>query len=215
MNGSGALTKTGAGTLALGNAANTHTGPVTLSAGTLLVQGLLPSASVTVNSGALLGGGGTLSGFVTVAAGGTLSPGNSVGTLNTGSIDMVGTLLSDIDLAGGGADLLNVTGSFNLNPASTLTLALANLPTGTFTGTYLLVANDGSDAISGSFGSILGLPAGYTASVNYAFSGVDSLGRTGTGNDLAVTISAVPEPATYALMAGGVLVLSLRRLRRA
>ena len=82
-------------------------------------------------------------------------------------------------------------------------LSLSNLPVAGVDGTYLLVANDGSDAINGTFASIIGLPGGFSATVNYAFSGTDSLGRTGDGNDLAVHV--VPEPA----------ILCVARARRA
>ena len=71
-------------------------------------------------------------------------------------------------------------------------LSLSNLPVAGVDGTYLLVANDGSDAINGTFASIIGLPGGFSATVDYAFNGTDSLGRTGNGNDLAVHV--VPEP---------------------
>jgi len=81
------------------------------------------------------------------------------------------------------------------------------LPDGAFTGTYLLIANDGMDFVNGTFGSITGVPAGYIVSVDYGFKGVDSLGRTGDGNDVAITI-AVPEPSTFCLIfAGGALLL--------
>ena len=92
------------------------------------------------------------------------------------------------------------TGSFNIT-GGTLMLSLSNLPVAGVDGTYLLVANDGSDAIAGTFATVTGLPAGFTATVNYAFNGTDSLGRTGDGNDLAVTV--VPEPQSFALLALG------------
>ncbi|HXA10429.1 MAG TPA: PEP-CTERM sorting domain-containing protein, partial [Chthoniobacterales bacterium] len=69
------------------------------------------------------------------------------------------------------------------------------------------------DPITGTFSSITGLPAGYSATVNYAFSGTDSLGRTGDGNDLALQL--VPEPQSFALLAvGAALSLCVFRLRR-
>jgi hypothetical protein len=78
---------------------------------------------------------------------------------------------------------------------------------------FLIAANDGSDPVSGTFGTINGVPGGYTATVDYAFSGTDTLGRVGNGNDIAVTI--VPEPATAGL-AGlvGFGMLARRRARR-
>ena len=152
---------------------------------------------------------------VTVNTGGTLSPGSSIGTFATGNLTLSGTFLNEINLNNGGAasaDLLNLTGNFNIT-AGTLMLSLSNLPVAGVDGTYLLVANDGSDAINGTFGSIIGLPGGFSATVDYAFSGTDSLGRTGDGNDLAVHV--VPEPQSWALLAFGALsFLAFRRRRR-
>ena len=213
LNGASQLTKAGTGTLVLGNAANTHTGAVAINAGTLAVNGTLPSATVTVANTGTLGGTGNLTGSVTVNSGGTLSPGNSIGTFATGSLSLSGTFLAEIDLNNGGAasaDLLNLSGSFNIT-GGMLMLSLSNLPAAGAMGTFLLVANDGTDAINGTFGSITGLPGGVSATVDYAFVGTDSLGRIGNGNDLAVNI--VPEPQSWALLAFGALsFLAFRRV---
>jgi len=189
------------------------TGTTTINAGTLLVNGTSASASTIVANTGTLGGIGSV-GPVTINTGGTLSPGGSIGTFATGSLTLSGTFLNEIDLNNGGAaatDLTNLAGNFNIT-GGTLMLALSNLPGGDVMGTYLLVANDGSDAISGTFGSIIGLPGGLSATVDYAFSGPDSLGRIGTGNDLAVRI--VPEPQSWALLAFGALSFLAFRFRR-
>ncbi len=187
-----------------------------MNAGTLLVNGTSASALHTVASAATLGGNGSI-GAVTVNSGGTLSPGSSIGTFATGNLTLAGTFLAEINLNNGGApsaDLLNLTGSFNI-AGGVLMLSLSNLPDPSlFAGeTILLAANDGTDAITGAFSSVSGVPAGFGVTVNYAFSGTDALGRVGDGNDLAVTV--VPEPATYALIAlGAPLLAFIRRKRR-
>ena len=58
LNGPRPLEKIGAGSLVL-TAANTYTGPTTVNAGALVVNGSIASSAVTVNSGAILAGTGT------------------------------------------------------------------------------------------------------------------------------------------------------------
>src|SRR5262249_60982682 len=76
--GPGGLIKQGSGVLSL-SAANTYSGPTTVNAGTLSVNGSL-LGSVTVNSGGMLAGSGTIGGLA--VSGGTVAPGNSIGTLS-------------------------------------------------------------------------------------------------------------------------------------
>jgi autotransporter-associated beta strand protein len=71
------LTKLGSGKLIL-TAANTYTGPTTISGGTLAVNGSI-NGPVTVNSGGTLGGSGTIDG--NVGGNGRVAPGNSPGIL--------------------------------------------------------------------------------------------------------------------------------------
>lgn len=215
VSGSGILAKSGPGTLILTNNASTYSGPVQVQAGELRVNGTLPASSASVSSGATLSGVGSFLGGVNVLTGGTVSPGNSIGTFRTGSMTIAGALAAEIDLANGGAasaDLLEVTGSVVLSGAA-LNLTMSNAPGigGWGIGTYILVSNDGSDAVSGSFGFISPLLAGYTATLDYAYSGVDSIGRIGDGNDIAITI--VPAPSGVVALCG--LVLGATRRRRA
>ncbi|MFM6173663.1 MAG: beta strand repeat-containing protein, partial [Sphaerospermopsis kisseleviana] len=89
--GSGALTKTGAGTLTLGTTAGSFNGTATIGGGTLAANTALGSAAIVVsNTGTLVGSGSV--GNVTVQSGGTINPGLSPGTLS----------MSNLVLAGGG-----------------------------------------------------------------------------------------------------------------
>jgi autotransporter-associated beta strand protein len=209
LTGFSPLTKIGTGQLVLGNAANTHTGAIAVNAGTLKVNGMLPSSGITVASGAILGGNGNATGNVNILTGGTVSPGNSIDVFTTGNVSIAGALLDEIDMnggVGGSADLLSVAGTVGLTNA-TLNLNLSNVAG---TGTYIVVANDGADPVSGTFGTITGLSTDYSATINYAFSGTDSVGRIGDGNDIAVNV--VPEPSAFALaMTGGLLAMKRRR----
>lgn len=84
ISGSGGLTKQGAGTLIL-TGANTFTGAIAISGGTLRVNGAGVIAdsvnAVTVASGAALGGTGTINRAITIASGAYLTPGASIGKL--------------------------------------------------------------------------------------------------------------------------------------
>ena len=141
------ITKLGAGTLILGGA-NTYTGPTTISAGTLLVNGSISTNTVTVAAGATLGGWGTIGGPVTNLTSGTLAPGgtnNTIGTLvlatnatfNSGSYLRV--VLSNSATAGTTYDQLVIKGSNTVNGSNYVSLAAA---TGTiYKGTYVLINN--------------------------------------------------------------------------
>lgn len=213
--GSGGLSKSGPGTLVLSGADSTYSGLVTINAGLLRVDATLPGASVSAPFGTL-GGNGAVGGPVTVDAAGAVAPGDSVGRLGTGDVTLVGTYLAEIDLAAGGgfasADLLAVDGAVNLL-GGTLQLSTLSVPTTPYAAqTFLILANDGLDLVNGTFANVTGVAAGFTFSIDYAFSGVDVLGRVGSGNDVAITL--IPEPSAVAGLAAGCLAL-LRRRRAA
>lgn len=212
LSGEGTFAKGGAGTLIV-SGASTHSGAVQVNAGTLRVNNVMPSSSFTVFTGGTLGGDGVITAPVSVNAGGAIEAGNSIGTLSVGGLLLSGTMNTEIDLNSGGpaaADLLNVAGDVTLNAGAALNLSLANpVFDGLFAGTYIIVANDGADPVIGTFASILGsLPMYYSASVDYAFNGVDSVGRVGDGNDIALIV--VPSPATVLVIGA----LAIRRRRR-
>jgi autotransporter-associated beta strand protein len=163
------LSKTGPGTMVL-SAANSYTGPTSVSGGTLRVNGsTAPQSALTVSSNSILGGSGTVGGSITVNAGGTLAPGNSVGTLTAGSsVTLNGRLAIEID--GSAADRLNVTGNLNITNA---TLAIS----GNLTAQEYIIATFGS--LTGpAFAAITGLPDGYD--VDYSNNQIRLLAATPT-----------------------------------
>ena len=74
ISGTGAVRKQGTETLEL-KGTNSSTGPTSVDAGALLVNGELGNTAVTVNAGGVLGGSGTIPGSVAVTASGTIFPG--------------------------------------------------------------------------------------------------------------------------------------------
>ena len=213
ITGAISLKKSGLGTQTLGDT-NTYTGATTIDAGKLVINGSISTSTTTVNSAGTLAGSGTV-GAVTVKNGGFIAPGNSPGTLNTGNITLeAGSSLGiEIDGATVGTqyDRLNVTGSVSLAGLLSMTMGGSYAPAnGTL---FFILANDGTDAITGTFSN---------ASVNggtYTFGSqqfqISYAGNTGTssftgGND--IVLQAVPEPAS--LLLGAVAILTLLRRRR-
>ena len=211
VSGASALTKSGPGTLVLSNVASLYSGEVTANAGLFKVNGALPASAVGVNFDATLAGDGAIDGIATINSGGTIAPGGSLGSLAVGGLNLAGSFAVEIDLGAPAADLLETNGAVTL-VGGTLDLSVLNVPTTPYAGqTYLLLANDGTDAIGGSFAAVNGVPAGFTFAIDYSFAGVDVLGRLGTGNDVALTL--IPEPAT-GLMLTGLAGAALFRRRR-
>ena len=121
-NGSGAvsLIKQDAGTWVLtGN--NLHSGTTTVNQGTLVVNGSLDASNVIVNGGTLAGTA-TIAGTVTVQAAGTLFPGNPIGTMHAGNVNLAGALaveLADSETghgAGSGSGWLARSNRFDPRP---------------------------------------------------------------------------------------------------
>ncbi len=207
--GTAGLTKTGAGTLTL-TGANTYSGATTISAGTISINNSSGSAfgtdGVTVASGATLKGSGSFTGPLTLVAGATLSPGNSPGLMTIGSGSMLsGTTLMELAGLSRGTtyDAINVSGAGTITFGGTLQVTL--------TGGFSPVSGNSFNLFSFTTGSstfaTLDLPA-LTAGLVWDQT---ALYTSGT-----LSVSAIPEPSTYAAIFGvGALGFAAWRRRAA
>jgi autotransporter-associated beta strand protein len=154
LSGSGGLAKQGSGILNLAGT-STYSGPTSVAAGTLAVNGSITS-NVTVGAAGTLGGNGTITGNVVNA--GTLAPGNSIGTLNvSGSyIQAAGSFYQVEANAAGQADRINVGGAASIQGGTVQVLAAA--------GSY---ANSTTYTILRANGGVAGVYSGVTS--NFAF----------------------------------------------
>ena len=155
IDGTGALFKLGLGTWTLANN-NTYSGLTTVSAGTLVVNGSQAQSPVTVNGTATLMGSGTV-GRLQVF--GNVAPGTSPGTLTTSNVTFTAGGDYFVELngpnPGTGYDQLNVRGTNQL-ANSTLHLSVGGGFSPLDGDEFVILNNDGSDAIVGTFA---GLPS--------------------------------------------------------
>jgi outer membrane autotransporter protein len=183
ISGTGAVTKDGAGALTL-TGTNTYSGPTTINAGKLLVNGSLGATVVTVANGATLGGIGTIAGPVTVASNGAIAPGDAPGTLTTGALTLNSGSLLDYELGtanvigGATSDLVNVNGALTLTGTLNVTPALDF-----GLGSYRLINYTGALTDNGlAVGTI---PNGLSGVVQTAIPGEVNLIVTGPGGGVA------------------------------
>lgn len=188
------FTKVGSGTQTF-SGTSTYTGATTVSAGTLMVNGALGATATAVNGTATVGGTGTIGGAVTVGSSAFIAAGdNGIESLGLNSAILNGTLLAQIDGTGGGsADVLNVTGNFDITGG---TVNFSTLGIGPDDASYVF-ATYGS-LTGANFASVMNLPTGY--GIDYMFGGTNS-----------IALVAIPEPGGAMPVALGVLALLWRR----
>lgn len=207
ITGAISLVKSGTGTQTLGDA-NTYTGTTTVNGGNLVIASTgshTGGGAYTVNSGGALTVNGTIGSAVNVAAGGTLSgtgtlgaltidgilaPGNSIGTLNTGTVvwngaaDNLQAWVFELG-AGNTSDLLNITGDFTKGTGSVFAFDFGGA---TNLGTFTLASWTGTTNFLASDFSFLNLGGGNLGA--FAFS----------GSSLQFSVTAIPEPSSLALV---------------
>lgn len=198
FSGSGALKKTGAGTLAL-TGSSSFSGTTTVSTGTLRVDGSLTESPVIIKSGATFAGHGSVA-ALTIESGGRMELGGTPGPLTiTGDLSLLGSSYILLNLASATRyDRLQVNGS--LTAAGTLAIALTEDYHPASGASFTLF----NRAVSGTFDAVQ-LPS-LSAGLEW---NTDSLYSSGV---LSVATSAIPEPAVGSSLAGtAVLLLALVR----
>ncbi len=191
-----------------------YTGTTQVTAGVLDVTGTLAAGTATsVSSGATLEGTGTLRGSVVVASGGYLAPGTggagTTGTLATGTTDITSANLTfALNSTTSASDLLAVSGNLTLGGANLLASDLGS--TALSPGTVFTVASY-TGTLSGTFAGLVN-GSNIVIGVNTYQINYGSLSNSDITLD---TVNAVPEPSTWAMLIGGLVVLLIHvRLRR-
>jgi fibronectin-binding autotransporter adhesin len=136
-----ALAKIGVGTQTL-TGTHTHTGPTSVTAGTLLNNGLFSNSAVTVSSGGIVGGTGTFSAGLIGNVNGRISPGTAttVGTLTANALTLNAGSFVDLEF-GATNDLVNITsaGGLGLNGGAVNVFATGGVTPLTANATYTLL----------------------------------------------------------------------------
>ena len=218
ISGNGSVNQLGAGTTIL-TGSNSYTGTTTISAGTLLANNTAGSAvgssTVTVQSGGTLGGNGSIAGPVTIASGGKLTPGSGGDgalSLSNGLTLQSGATTTFLINSAASFTSINILGNsiayggdlefniLNYTPADGNIFTLFNMTGGaTTSGAFSNVRAGGLNFVGNN-----GVWTASSGSHAYEFS-------QATGQ-LSVTV--VPEPSTYALLALGALALIVACRRR-
>lgn len=227
-------TTVNAGTLIISHNSALGTGSATVSGGTLSVSsGVTAGNNITLGSAGTLSGAGSasfsgrisgtgsLTGTLTIASGGSIAPGSSpgnltvIGSLTFASGSTYSWELGSLTTSGAGTnfDLITLSGAASL---ATNSVALSPLFASNqapnqgnsfwnSTQSWLIVDGNASSTITGTF-----------MVNNAAWSGTGSFATALAGNDLTLTWtpSAIPEPSTYATIAGAIALAAAAWHRR-
>ena len=184
ISGGGGVTKVGVGTFTL-TGANTFLGLMTISTGTLNINGSL-SGNVVVNGGMIMGTG-SVAGNLTVNSQGTVAPGNSIGTLNVGSYTNNGGTYQ-VEINGVGAsDLINCSGAAVINGGQVVVTSIDGIYD--FENAYTIVT---ADSVTGTYSGVTStlswiVPVlSYDARHVYLEMTLDIVSAAATCNELAV-----------------------------
>ncbi len=155
-----------------------------------IITGNQPNVDYEVLSGGILGGTGKVQ-TIKVLSGGKLAPGMSPGCFNSSNVDFQSGSIFEVELGGTVVceqyDQQRVTGTVTINGGSILSISHFNQYKPKTGDTFIILSNDGSDAVTGTFKDLANGATfsfnGYTYQINY---------NGGDGNDVVLTIKNVP-----------------------
>ena len=190
--------KTGSGTFSMTGTNTFSAGNTTIAAGKMVINGYQPQSPVIVYSGATLGGSGTVG---PIAASGIISPGTSPGILTSSNVTFTSSGNLTMQLTGPtpgtGYDQMNVRGT-NALANATLTVLPAFTTPVAIGQKFIIINNDLSDAITGTFSGLAegatNTVGGYKFAISYA---------GGTGNDVVLTLTSIPGAVTGSTVTSG------------
>lgn len=201
ISGDGTINFAVAGTQIISSSLSHNGATEVTNNGLLTVNGAFTgTGTMFVKEGATVGGIGSL-GITNIESTGNIAPGNSTGTLGTGNLTLAGAY--EAEITGAANDTIAVTGAVDVTGA-TLDLILSGVYT--FGQEFILIDNDGVDAITGTFE---GLNEGDIAVSRNGYDLIASYVGGGDNNDFILTV--VPEPSSALLAGLGALALLRRR----
>lgn len=197
VSGAGAVRQIGPGKTTL-TGASTYTGATTVEAGTLFVNGSITS-NVTVKDGATFGGSGLVNANITLESGTRLE---AVASLDAKNLTWNPGATLVFSLGDGTNDFLALTGALTKGVTGTGGFAIDFVDAGWEVGqTYTLI----------QFASTTMAGDELTYTNGDRFAGYFTM----DGDSLAFTLTAVPEPSTYAIgiaaLLGGMILAHRRR----
>jgi hypothetical protein len=215
VNNSGQITNGGTFTLLAGGRYDSFgSGSYTQTAGTTTVDGTF-SGDILLQSGTL-NGWGAVTGNVTVMNGAMVRPGHSPGTMAINNLTLEDGAVLDLDvstLAGGTSDRLVIDGLFNAKAGSRITFKITDNAGATADVFQSLKVTDYFTFASGSAPT-----ANLFSNVNFLAQGTDDrqFSLTVNSDGSVASVTAVPEPETYAMFLAGLGLLGAiaRRKRK-